>query len=198
MDKLGLYNKALSVIDMRVDDLTTPCKELALCDAYFDECVDFVMYADDFGFMMKSVKLTEKVEGAYPPKKGFRTCWRLPSDFGKVHQIDGSMEEAYLLRRDGLWTMADEPVLEYTPKGLETDAEGEYTANTLYLSLVAYQLALKIAPRLAPESSAQGVAAQLYNLNLRTLKDAELRNTDNPQMFGSSPDPYVADTSRFA
>lgn len=183
-------------MDMRIDSVTAERKERYLCDAYFDECVEFVMNAWDFLFMMKSVKLTEKVTGSYPPKPYFTTCWKLPQDFGKAYQINCSMKNAYSVRKEGIWTLEDEPVLEYMSKSLETDEDGSYTAPVMYLSLIAYQLALHIAPKLAPESSAQSIAAQLYQLNLRALKDTELRNNDNSEKFESSPNPYLYDISR--
>jgi len=84
-----------------------------------------------------------------------------------------------------LWTDYAEPLLEYMPNNLEVDVNGDFTAPSDFMALVAYQLALHVAPFLDPESQAMGNAAQLYQLTLQSIIESEAHSNDRENRYGA-------------
>lgn len=190
MTKLELYNQALSVLDLRIDSLDTDTREKRLLDLFYDKVVKYVLQAWEFPFLIKKVVLDNTVDDYWR----FQFGYELPQDFGYVVQLNLSKDHSYSVRFGVLWTDIAEPVLEYIPNDIEV-SEGKYTAPVDFLSLIAYQLALHVAPILDPQSDSTGVAAQLYQLTLANMIENDVRANDRPQRYEASE--ILGDTSRF-
>jgi len=183
MTKLELYNLALSLLDLEISSLDENTKERRLLDLNYDKVVQLVLKAWDFPFLIKKYEFSEDdmTDEVYKYQFGYN----LPSDFGYALQINGSKDYPYSIRFGLLWTNLADPVLEYMPNELEM-SNGQYTAPSDFLSLVAYQLALHVAPMLDPESQAMGNAAQLYQLTLQSMIENETRSNDRPLRYESA------------
>lgn len=183
MTKTDLYNHALSLLDLRLETIADNSKERHLIDLNYPKVVQFVLKAWEFPYLIKKVKLTEAdiVEDQWK----FLYGYTLPADFGRVVQIEGSKDVAFSVRFGVLWTDYAEPLLEYMPKDLEVDIDGNYTAPSDFMALVAYQLALHVAPFLDPESQAMGTAAQLYQLTLQSIIESETHSNDREPRYGA-------------
>jgi hypothetical protein len=200
MDKLTLYKMALSVLDLNPElDSLTPSvstKELTLMNIYFSKCVLYVLKAWDFPFLIKRAKLTSRVveeDGTASTWGQFSYGYTLPDNFLKVVRINDDRINAFSVRFGTLWCEVEEPYLEYMENYLETEdvTEGDvtttvYTAPDDFLSLVAYQLALHIAPLSDPESSAMSVASQLYQITLLSIQESETMNNDHDYNDGAN------------
>jgi hypothetical protein len=77
------------------------------------------------------------------------------------------------------------PELEYIPRTLSVDENGAYPYSDDFLALVAYQLALHIAPMLDPDGQAQSIAAQMYQLTLSSIIESETRSNDRAENFNA-------------
>ncbi len=171
------------MLDMEIEDLTTDCKELQLLELNFPICVLFCTKAWNFPFLIKRVEMDKNslVEGAY---ERFRRGYALPRRTSKVVAINGSRRHGYMVRFNTLWTNVENPIVDYMSLDLEM-VGGEFTAPDDFLSLVAYQLALHVAPMLSPESTSTSVAAQMYALTLQNMKESEWDNNDRDTNFGA-------------
>lgn len=183
MTKLDLYNQALSLLDLSIDSLSENTKQRRLCDLYYEKVVQLVLKAWDFPFLIKKVEFTtdDLTDDVWKYDFGYN----IPPDFGYAVQLNGSKDNAYSIRFGILWTDLADPVLEYIPNDLEVSNEA-YTAPADFMSLVAYQLALHVAPMLDPESQATSLAAQLYQLTLQSIMENETRSNDRPDRYESS------------
>jgi hypothetical protein len=189
MDKLELYNLALSLFDREIDDLTTSCKELQLLNLNYNKTVTFCMKAWEFPFLIKLATLTEyeKDSDDNPVTwNGFKYGYTVPDDFGYAIRIDTDKRHPYTYRFGRLWTKRESPELEYMPSELSFDEDGNYEAPDDFLALVAYQLALHIAPMLDPEGTAQSVAAQMFQLTFTSITENEIRSNDRPSNYDAS------------
>lgn len=184
MNKLQLYSLALSLLDQRIEDLQTPSKELMLLDLNYGKVVSFCLKAWDFPFLIKRTQLIEyakDVVGNPMTWNGYQYGYDVPADFGRAIQINASKKNSYAYRFGKLWCKILNPELEYMPSSLSVGENGEYPYPDDFLALVAYQLALHIAPMLDPESQAQSVAAQIYQLTLSSIIESETRSNDRPE-----------------
>ena len=200
MNKLGLYKMALSVLDLDTEliDLEpdTPTKELNLLNIYFNKCVLYVLKAWDFSFLVKRVKLTDRkkepmagedeADWPYMRWAHYRYGYVLPQNFLRVVQINGTRKNAFAVRFGILWCEVENPTLEYIEDNINMDVDGNYLEPEDFLSLIAYQLALHIAPLSDPESSAQTVAAQLYQLTLSSILESENMSNDHEYNDGAN------------
>lgn len=200
MNKLELYKMALSVLDLDTEltDLEpdAPTKELNLLNIYFNKCVLYVLKAWDFSFLVKRVKLTERkkepVEGKdetdwpYMSWAQYKYGYVLPENFLRVVQINGTRKNAFAVRFGILWCEVENPTLEYIEDKISMDVDGNYLEPEDFLSLIAYQLALHIAPLSDPESSAQTVAAQLYQLTFSSILESENMSNDHEYNDGAN------------
>ncbi len=191
MDKLQLYNLALSVFDLRIDDLQEPSKELRLLDLNYANAISFCLKAWEFPFLIKRVTLTDKrmevvSDGEDVPERWgkFRYGYNVPEDFGYAVQVNANKKYEYAYRFKALWVNIGSPELEYMPNTIETDSNGNYLAPDEFMALVAYQLALHIAPMIDPDALA--IAAQLYQLTFTSIQSAEIRNNDRPYNQGAA------------
>lgn len=190
MDKLDLYNLALSMFDLQIDDLSISNKEVRLLDLNYNKVVSFCLKAWDFPFLIKRATLAEyekDSEGNPVGWNGFKYGYIVPEDFGRAIQIQGSKKHAYSYRFGRLYTNILNPDLEYMPSTLSIDESGEFTHPDDFMALVAYQLALHSAPMLDPDSDAMGNAAQMYQLTLSSIMESETRSNDRPHNHEASP-----------
>jgi len=190
MTKLELYNMALSVIDRSVASLAeVDSKELSLLNLNLGMCTTFVLKASDFAFLIKKEKLTDMAfedDGVTPSVWGsFKFGYTLPTDFLKPVQIAWDKKNSYAIRFGKLWCNFEDPDLEYIPDTLEVVSE-EYVMKDDFMSLIAYQLALHIAPILDPNSDATSIAAQLYTLTFKSIEENEAWNNNRPYDYGST------------
>lgn len=185
MNKLDLYNLALSLFDLHLDSLEIACKELRLMELNHDKVVAFCTKAWDFPFLLKRKMMTEG-DMSSESYGDYLFGYRLPPDIAQVVALNGSNKHRYTIRFGVLWCDIADVEIQYLPSILETDEEGNYTAPADFLSLVAYQLALHAAPSLDPESQAMGNAAQLYQMTLANIKENEARSNDREHHFGAS------------
>jgi hypothetical protein len=183
MNKQGLYEFALSVMDLELVSMEESSKEKKLLDLNYDKVIQFVLKAWDFPFLIKKVQLLEAdlTDDVWKYSFGYH----LPDDFGHVVQLDGSRKNAFSIRFGVLWTDIPEPILEYIPDTLPTDVEGNFTAPSDFMALVGYQLALHVAPFLDPDGQSAGIAAQMYQLTLESIKEHEARANDRDQNYGA-------------
>jgi hypothetical protein len=189
MNKLNLYNLALSLFDQSIQDLQATCKELTLLDLNYGKVVSFCLKAWDFPFLIKREKLdtyAQDVVGNPMTWNNFKYGYDVPADFGRAIQLNASKKNAYAYRFGKLWCNFLNPELEYMPSKLTVDENGTYPYPDDFLALVAYQLALHIAPMLDPESQAQSVAAQMYQLTLSSIIESETRSNDRPANWEAS------------
>jgi hypothetical protein len=189
LKKLDLYNLALSLLDIELDDLVTDSKGLRILNLNYSKVVSFCLKAWDFPFLIKQEKLMEydlDANGNPIGWNNFMFGYTVPSGFGRALQLNASKNLSYSYRFGKLWCNVAYPSLEYMPSTIEVDEEGNYLAPDDFMSLVAYQLALHIAPSLDPESQATSIAAQLYQLTLSSIMESEIRNNDRPENFESS------------
>ncbi len=189
MNKLALYNLALSLLDMKISDLQTQTKELTLLELNYGKVVSYCLKAWDFPFLVKMLVLTEVQEDSdgYPIAWGkYQYGYTVPSDFSRAIRINADERISYAYRFGKLWCNEDNPELEYMPNDLELDDDGNYTAPNDFLALVAYQLALHVAPMLDPQSQAQSIAAQMYQLTLTSIIESETRSNNRPTNYESS------------
>lgn len=186
MDKLKLYNLALSLLDLKIEDLQTPCKELTLLDLNYDKVVAFCLKAWDFPFLICRAVLTDyaqDVVGNPMTWNGFSYGYKVPDDFLRAVQINSSKKHPFSFRFGRLWTKIRSPELEYMPSMLSVDENGTYRHPSDFMALIAYQLALHVAPMLDPESQAMSVAAQMYQLTLASIIESETRSNDRPDNY---------------
>ncbi|NBK21687.1 MAG: hypothetical protein EOM68_06655 [Spirochaetia bacterium] len=191
MNKLGLYNLALSLLDMKIDSLQTPTKELGLLELNYGKVVSFCLKAWDFPFLIKLQMLedyAEDVVGNPMTWNNYMYGYTVPDDFGRAVQLNASKKNAYAYRFGKLWCNILKPELEYMPNTLSVGESGEYACPDDFLALVAYQLALHVAPMLDPQSQAQSVAAQMYQLTLTSIVESETRSNDRPADYEASPE----------
>jgi hypothetical protein len=181
MTKTDLYNFALSVLDLNLVSIDEDTKERKLLDLNYPKVVQFVLKAHDWSFMVKQYEFTEDDLGTEEWK--YTYGYPLPSDFGYAVNINGDNTQAFSVRFGKIWTNYENPILEYIPNEIEEDIEGHLIAPPDFLSLIAYQLALHIAPFLDPDSSTQGIAAQMYQLTFESIRDNETRSNDRPENF---------------
>ncbi len=193
MTKLDLYNLALSLFDLSIDSLDVSCKESRLLELNHDKVVAFCMKAWDFPFLVKRIALgeSELVEDTYAD---YAYGYLLPAGLSHVVDINGDPRCRYAIRFGKLWCDMADPTVHYLPSVLETDGQGHYTAPPDFLSLVAYQLALHVAPSLDPESDVMANAAQLYQMTLANIKENEARSNDRERSFGAI-ESWVENTS---
>ncbi len=188
MDRLTLYNLALSLLDLHIDDLETPSKELTLLDLNYKKVVSFCMKAWEFPFLVKRTQLTEysvDVVGNPMTWNGYLYGYDVPEDFGRAIQLNASKNNSYAYRFGKLWCKILDPELEYIPSTLSVDENGTYPYPDDFLALVAYQLALHIAPMLDPDGQAQSIAAQMYQLTLSSIIESETRSNDRAENFNA-------------
>jgi hypothetical protein len=188
MDRLTLYNLALSLLDLHIDDLETPSKELTLLNLNYAKVVSFCMKAWEFPFLIKRQVLTDyeqDAEGNPVTWNGFSYGYAIPSDFGRAIQLNSSKKNPYAYRFGLLWSKMEAPELEYIPRTLSVDENGTYPYPDDFLALVAYQLALHIAPMLDPDGQAQSIAAQMYQLTLSSIIESETRSNDRAENFNA-------------
>jgi len=180
MTKLELYNLALSMLDSSIATIDEDSKPRRLLDLNFNKVVQLVLKAYDWPFLIKKYDFTETdlTDDVWTYEFGYF----LPDDFGYAVQINGLKTLPYSVRFGVLWVAEADPALEYMPKELELDGE-DYDAPDDFLSLIAYQLALHIAPVLDPESQAQGVAAQMYQLTFQSIVENNTRSNDRPYNY---------------
>ena len=183
MTKTDLYNHALSLLDLRIDTIDDNSKERRLVDLNYDKVVQFVLKAWDFPYLIKKVSLT--ADDVVDDEWKYLFGYSLPLDFGRVVQLGGTKDVGFSVRFGVLWTDYAEPILEYMPKDLEVDVDGNFTAPPDFMALVAYQLALHVAPFLDPESQAMGNAAQLYQLTLQSIIESEAHSNDREDRYGA-------------
>lgn len=189
MDTLELYNLALSLLDLSLDDLSTPSKELRLLNLNYNKVVSYCLRAWDFPFLLKRTTLAEyDKDGAGNPIawNGFRYGYVIPSDYQRAVQINADKRNPFAYRFGKLWSHANNPELEYMPCTLCLDEDGNYLVPDEFLALVAYQLALHVAPVLDPDSQAMGTAAQMYQLTLSNIIESESRSNDRPSNYEAS------------
>lgn len=190
MNKLELYNIALSILDNQIFDLTTPCKELGLLNSFFEPAFFVAVSAFDYPFLTKRVTLDESSlrvdsEGLNETYRDFLYGYDLPLDCQRVFRIGEDDISSYTVRFGAVWCNIEDPVIEYIGNDLEIDAEGEYTAPKPFLFLVAYQLAIHIAPFITPDGDGMKIAAQMYQLTLSSIISTEARNNDVPYDHGA-------------
>ena len=171
------------MLDMSIDSLNENTKERRLLDLNYAKVVQLVMKAWDFPFLIKKYQFVE--EDLTDDVWKYDFGYELPDDFGYAVQLNGSKDNEFSIRFGVLWTSLAEPVLEYMPNDLEVVSEN-YTAPADFMSLVAYQLALHVAPMLDPESQAMATAAQMYQLTFQSIVENETRSNDRPSRYESA------------
>ena len=181
---------ALAILDREIPDLTTPSKELTLLNVFYDAALAICINAYDFPFLVKRTTLTEDSllltdDGLHQTYREFYYGYSLPNDISRVVRVNENAEAGYAVRFGSLWCNVENPTIEYIENYLEEDVAGDYLAPKNFVALVAYQLALHVAPKLAPQSEAQSIAAQLYQLTLSSIITAEVRNNDIPSNHGA-------------
>jgi hypothetical protein len=181
------------LFDLHIDSLDVSCKESRLLELNHDKVVVFCTKAWDFPFLVKRITLdvTDLVMETYAD---YLFGYRLPTGISQVVDLNGETKHRFAVRFGALWCDIADPVVDYLPSVLETDAQGNYTAPPDFLALVAYQLALHVAPSLDPESDAMANAAQLYQMTLTNIKENESRSNDRERSFGAI-ESWVENTS---
>jgi hypothetical protein len=183
MTKQNVYEMALSVLDINLVSVEEESKEKKLLDLFYPKVVQFDLKAWDFLFLIKKEDLDETSLSDETWK--YLYGYTLPADFGHMVQIGGSRSNAFSVRFNLLWTNLENPTIEYIPNSIEVDVNGDFIAQEDFLSLIAYQLALHIAPFLDPEGSGTNIAAQMYQLTLESIRENEVRSNNREDNWGA-------------
>lgn len=169
MTTLELYNLALSFFDREITqtdiDSATPPREVRLCTQYLQLARHAAMREFDWSFLIVPVEIDAEDD---TPDYGFSHGYKLPA--GLVTLVHVGSDHPYEVRGGRLY-MDGKPkmygIMEAIPEeGVPRD----------FYEVIAYSLAFRIAPMLAPASKLDQVILQRYTWAVSNLISAECHN----------------------
>lgn len=171
MDREHIFTLALRLFNIDYSKIEGG-SEIEICNEFIDTAEEFCINAAQWTFMMKSHSFTssERVSGSF---LNLKHGYQLPSDLFTVSFVNGEYNADFAIRGQEIFFFSENPTIDYISRTIDYES---FPYPTTFAHLIASQLALKIAPMIAPDSNLENRIAQQYAIYFQSLQAYNLSN----------------------
>lgn len=162
MDRTDIFRIALNLFNMDYDSVTDGI-EAIYCENFLESAESVCAAIRDWPWLIRSKQFTEeeRLESSY---HGLDYGYKVPDDMSYPYLVNGKHDDSIRWAGDCIYFSTENPRLDYITKEVEYEK-----MPTPYMMLIASELAREIAPMIAPDSAVEKRATSLFQSQLATL-----------------------------
>lgn len=164
MDTQDIFRLALGIFNINYSQVGTDSLEAQYCENYIDAAKEVCLTTNPWPFLLKKKQFseTDRIEGSH---RGLEFGYASPEDLAYPYLVNGKYDETFSVSGDNIFFPFENPEIEYVSNSVDIA-----DMPTLYVYLIADELAIQIAPMLASDSSqVEAKAASLFQRHLASL-----------------------------
>lgn len=178
MTKYDIYGIALSVFNLKIDEMTLEAtedkpqsREIYFCDMFYRDAELSCAKIYDWTFLYKVHQFTDKE--LFEDLSGeCQYAYKQPDDMASLMFVNGSYNS--YIKHIGQYLVFSRPCPSITYTADRVDFENwAYPDDFAYL--IGYKLALEICDNVAPDSKKHDTALERYGMVLQQLRNSEIK-----------------------
>lgn len=164
MDTEDIYRLALGIFNISYQQVGADSMEAMLCADYLEAAKEVCLTTNPWPFLLRTASFgdADRIEGSH---RGLGYGYAMPDDLAYPYLINGKYDETFSISGGNIYFPFENPEVEYVSDSVDIG-----DMPSLYVYLIADELAIQIAPMLASDSTkVEAKAASLFQRHLASL-----------------------------